>query len=83
MATLLDAIERLPGNIVGPLLRSGVVRTLAGRYSPRRATKTPCVDACEARGMAVEFNTRFLYRDHSEDEKATLLGGTPAAARKM
>jgi histone H1/5 len=72
MATLLDAVERLPGNIVGHFY----VPALFGHW-PDDATlegyEDALVDACEARGMAVEFNTRFLYRDHSEAEKAKYL----------
>jgi HisJ family histidinol phosphate phosphatase len=72
MATLLDAIERLPGNIVGHFY----VPALFGHW-PDDATlegyEDALVDACEARGMAVEFNTRFLYRDHTDEQKANYL----------
>lgn len=72
MATLLDAIERLPGNIVGHFY----VPARFGHW-PDDATldayENQLVDACEARGMAIELNTRFLYRDHSDEEKARYL----------
>ncbi len=78
MATLLDALERLPGNIVGHFY----VPALFGHW-PDDATldgyENALVDACEARGMAIEFNTRFLYRDHSEEETAKYL----AAHRRL
>jgi len=68
MTTLLDAIERLPGHIVGHFY----VPAVFGHW-PDDATlekyEDQLVDACEARGMAIEFNTRFLYRDHPDDEK--------------
>jgi HisJ family histidinol phosphate phosphatase len=78
MATLLDAIERLPGNIVGHFY----VPALFGHW-PDDATldgyENQLVDACEARGMAVEFNTRFLYREHSDEERTKYL----AAHRRL
>ncbi len=78
MATLLDAVERLPGNIVGHFY----VPALFGHW-PDDATldeyENQLVDACEGRGMAIEFNTRFLYREHSDEEKAKYL----AAHRRL
>jgi HisJ family histidinol phosphate phosphatase len=63
MAALLDAIERLPGNIIGHFY----VPANFGHW-PDAATlekyEDQMLDAAHARGMAVEFNTRFLYRDH-------------------
>ncbi|GAC1582951.1 MAG: hypothetical protein NVS3B28_01460 [Candidatus Velthaea sp.] len=68
MATLLDAIERLPGNIVGHFY----VPAVFGHW-PEDATlekyEDQLVEACESRGIAIEFNTRFLYRDHPDEEK--------------
>ncbi len=78
MATLLDAIERLPGNIVGHFY----VPALFGHWPDDAALdeyENQLVDACEARGMAIEFNTRFLYREHSDEEKAKYL----AAHRRL
>jgi len=78
MATLLDAIERLSGNILGHFY----VPALFGHW-PDDATldtyENRLIDACEARGMAIEFNTRFLYRDHTDEEKARYL----AAHRRL
>jgi HisJ family histidinol phosphate phosphatase len=78
MATLLDAVERLPGNIVGHFY----VPAIFGHW-PDDATldtyENQIVDACEARGMAIEFNTRFLYRDHTDEEKSKYL----AAHRRL
>jgi len=69
MATLLDAIERLPGQIIGHFY----VPAIFGHW-PDEATlekyEDQFVEACEKFGKAIEFNTRFLYRDHPEDEKA-------------
>jgi HisJ family histidinol phosphate phosphatase len=78
MTTLLDAVERLPGNILGHFY----VPALFGHW-PDEATldayENQIVDACEARGMAIEFNTRFLYRNHSDEEKTKYL----AAHRRL
>jgi HisJ family histidinol phosphate phosphatase len=78
MATLLDAIERLPGNIVGHFY----VPALFGHWphdAALDAYEDQLVDACEARGMAIELNTRFLYREHSDEEKEKYL----AAYRRL
>jgi len=81
MAALLDAIERLPGNIIGHFY----VPAVFGHW-PDDATlekyEDQLVDACEARGMAIEFNTRFLYRDGTEDEKQKYLTVNERLLRK-
>ncbi|MHB8230252.1 MAG: PHP domain-containing protein, partial [Vulcanimicrobiaceae bacterium] len=62
MAKLLDDIEKLPGHIVGHFY----VPATFGHW-PDKATleryEDQLIDACRARGMAIEINTRFLYRD--------------------
>ncbi len=68
MAVLLDAIERLPGNIVGHFFVPAVFGhwpddAVLDRYEDQM------LEAAGARGMAVEFNTRFLYRDHDDEQK--------------
>ncbi len=81
MAVLLDAIERLPGNIVGHFY----VPAVFGHW-PDDATleryEDQLLDAVEARGMAVEFNTRFLYRDASDDQKQRYLDANRRLLRK-
>ncbi|HXP94125.1 MAG TPA: hypothetical protein VN905_11715 [Candidatus Binatia bacterium] len=68
MATLLDAIERLPGHIVGHFY----VPAIFGNW-PDHATldkyEDRMLEAASARGMAVELNTRFLYREHPQELK--------------
>jgi HisJ family histidinol phosphate phosphatase len=65
---LVDAIERLPGHIIGHFY----VPALFGHW-PDDAKLSGYEDrvlaAAGARGMAIEFNTRFLYRDHPDEEK--------------
>lgn len=68
MATLLDAIEKLPGNIVGHFY----VPASFGHWPDQKKLEgyeDALLDAVSARGMAIEFNTRFLYRDNSPEEK--------------
>jgi HisJ family histidinol phosphate phosphatase len=67
MATLLDAIDKLPGHIV------------AHFYVPAKFGHWPddavldgyedrLLDACAERGMAVEVNSRYLYKFYAGDE---------------
>ena len=69
MATLLDAIERLPGQIVGHFY----VPAVFGHWPPDavlEAYEDKMLAACAARGnMAIEFNTRFLYKEGCTDEE--------------
>jgi HisJ family histidinol phosphate phosphatase len=67
MAALLDAIEKLPGNIVGHFY----VPAKFGHW-PDDATlekyEDQLVEACAARSMAIELNTRFFYHHYADDE---------------
>jgi HisJ family histidinol phosphate phosphatase len=78
---LVDAIERLPGHIVGHFF----VPAVFGHW-PEDAKldghENRVLDAAEARGMAVEFNTRFFYRDHSDEEKDRYLDANQRFLRK-
>ena len=67
MATLLEAVEKLPGHIV------------AHFYVPAKFGHWPddavldsyedrLLEACAARGMAVEINSRYLYKFYAGDE---------------
>jgi HisJ family histidinol phosphate phosphatase len=81
MTALIDAIERLSGQIVGHFYVPAVFghwpdETKLEEYENRM------LDAAAARGMAVEFNTRFLYRDHPEEEKARYLAANTRLLRK-
>jgi HisJ family histidinol phosphate phosphatase len=67
IAAVLDAIERLPGNILGHFYVPAVFGhwpddTTLERYEDQ------VIEALAARGMAVEINSRFLYRRPEEDE---------------
>ncbi len=72
MTTLLDAIERLPGNVVGHFY----VPAIFGHWPDEAKLEQyedQVIAACEARGMAIEFNTRFLYRETDEAQKQRML----------
>ncbi len=81
VATLVDAIERLPGHIVGHFF----VPALFGHW-PDDAKLSEYEDrvlaAADARGMAIEFNTRFFYRDYTDDEKDRYLAANKRFLRK-
>jgi len=81
MGVLLDALERLPGNIVGHFY----VPAIFGHW-PDQATlegyEDRMLEIAERQGMAVEFNTRFLYRDHSAEEKLRYLDANRRLLRK-
>jgi HisJ family histidinol phosphate phosphatase len=78
---LVDAIERLPGHIVGHFF----VPAVFGHWpddAKLDAYEDRVLDAAGARGMAVEFNTRFLYRDHTDDEKRRYIDANKRFLRK-
>jgi HisJ family histidinol phosphate phosphatase len=68
MAKLLDDIEKLPGQIVGHFY---VPANFGHWPEPAKleAYENQLLDACAARGMAVEINTRYLYRDNPPELK--------------
>jgi HisJ family histidinol phosphate phosphatase len=67
MTTLLDAIEKLPGHIVGHFYVPGKF----GHW-PDDATlesyEDRLLDACAERGMAVEINSRYFYKYYPEGD---------------
>jgi HisJ family histidinol phosphate phosphatase len=81
MGVLLDALERLPGNIVGHFY----VPAIFGHWpdpATLEAYEDRMLEIAERRGMAVEFNTRFLYRDHSDEEKQRYVEANRRLLRK-
>jgi len=68
VAKLLDDVEKLPGQIVAHFYAPAVF----GHWPAQRRMEEHedrLLEACAARGMAVEVNTRYLYRDHPEELK--------------
>ena len=67
METLLDAIEKLPGHIVGHFY----VPAKFGHWpddATLEAYEDRLIDACAERGMAVEVNSRYLYKYYVGDD---------------
>ena len=67
MATLLDAVEKLPGNIVGHFY----VPAVFGHWpddAVLEGYEDKLVDACVEKGMAIELNSRYLYKHYRGDE---------------
>ena len=81
MAKLIDDIEKLPGHIVGHFY----VPANFGHW-PEKAKleqyEDRLLNACASRGMAVEVNTRFLYRDNPDDLKEKYRAALARLVRK-
>jgi HisJ family histidinol phosphate phosphatase len=81
METLLKAVEELPGNIIAHFY----VPAIFGHWPDRAALERyedQIVAAAKTKGMAIEFNTRFLYRDHSAEEKQRYIDANKRLLRK-
>ncbi len=81
MSKLLEDLERLPGQIVGHFY----VPANLGHWPPQKKLEEyedRMLDVAHARGLAVEINTRFLYRDHPEDQKKKYLEANARLIRK-
>jgi HisJ family histidinol phosphate phosphatase len=80
-ARLFDDIEKLPTHIVGHFY----VPAVYGRWPNQKLLEQyedKLLDICHARGLAVEINTRFLYRDHPEERKQKYLEANSRLVRK-
>ncbi len=81
MERLLDDIEKLPGHIVGHFY----VPASFGHWPEPAALERyedQLLDACLARGMAIEINSRFLYRETDEQQRAKLIDAYKRLMRK-
>lgn len=81
IAKLLDDLERLPAHIVGHFY----VPATFGRWPVQKKLEEyedRMLDVAHRRGLAVEVNTRFLYRDHPEDRKKKYLEANARLVRK-
>ena len=78
---LLDDLEKLPAHVAGHF------------YAPAGFGSWPdpakleeyedrLLDVCHARGLAVEINTRFLYRENAEEEKQKFIEANARLIRK-
>ncbi|HYL26610.1 MAG TPA: hypothetical protein VEW74_02180 [Candidatus Nitrosotalea sp.] len=81
IAKLLDDLEKLPGHIVGHFY----VPATLGKWPAQKKLEEyedRMLDVAHRRGMGVEVNTRFLYRDHPEDRKKKFLEANARLLRK-
>jgi len=81
IAKLLDDLERLPAQVVGHFY----VPATFGRWPAQKKLEEyedRMLDVAHRRGLAVEINTRFLYRDHPEDRKKRYLEANARLIRK-
>ncbi len=80
-AKLFDDLEKLPGNVAGHFYGPAVF----GHWPAQKALdayEDRLLEICHARSMAVEINTRFLYRDTPEDLQKQLLEANARLIRK-
>jgi len=81
IAKLLDDLEKLPAHVVGHFY----VPATFGRWPATKKLEEyedRMLDVAHRRGLAVEINTRFLYRDHPEDRKKKYLEANARLIRK-
>ena len=81
VAKLLDDVEKLPGHVVGNFyLPATFGHWPASKHLEEYEDKM--LEAAHARGMAVEINTRFLYRDNPEDLRQKYIDAISRLMRK-
>ncbi len=81
IARLLDDLEKLPANVVGHFY----VPAILGRWPAQKKLEEyedRMLDVAHRRGLAVEVNTRFLYRDQPDDYKKKYLEANARLVRK-
>jgi HisJ family histidinol phosphate phosphatase len=80
-AKLFDDIEKLPTHIVGHFY----VPATLGKWPSQKLIEgyeDRLLEICHQRGLGVEINSRFLYRDHPEDQKKKFLEANARLIRK-
>lgn len=80
-AKLFDDLEKLPTNIVGHFYAPA---NFGGWPAPKRLEEYEdrLLTICHARGLAIEVNTRFLYRDNPAAAKQRYLEANARLVRK-
>jgi HisJ family histidinol phosphate phosphatase len=81
IAKLLDDVEKLPGHVVGNFYLPATF----GHWPALERLEEyedKMLEAAHARGMAVEINTRFLYRDNPEDHRKLYIEAISRLMRK-
>lgn len=81
IAKLLDDLEKLPANVVGHFYAPA---NLGGWPASKRLEEYEdrLLTVCHARGLAIEVNTRFLYRDNPPDLKKRYIDANTRLVRK-
>lgn len=80
-AKLFDDLEKLPTHVAGHFY----VPATLGRWPNQKTLEhyeDRLLDICHQHGIAVEINTRFLYRDHPEERKKKYLEANARLIRK-
>ncbi len=81
IAKLVDDLEKLPTHVVGHFY----VPATFGRWPEQKKLEEyedRMLEVAHQRGLAVEINTRFLYRDHPDDRKKKYLEANARLMRK-
>jgi HisJ family histidinol phosphate phosphatase len=81
IARLLDDLEKLPAHVVGNFYAPAIF----GRWPAQKKLEEyedRMLDVAHRRGLAIELNTRFLYRDHPEDRRKKYLEANARLVRK-
>ncbi len=81
VAKLVDDLEKLPAHVVGHFYAPATL----GRWPAQKKLEEyedRMLDAAHRRGLAVEINTRFLYRDNPDDRKKKYLDANARLIRK-
>jgi hypothetical protein len=81
VAKLLDDLEKLPAQVAGNFYSPA---RLGGWPPPAtlEAYEDRLLQVCHARKLAIEINTRFLYRETSEERKQAYMEANARLARK-
>jgi HisJ family histidinol phosphate phosphatase len=78
---LLDDLEKLPTHIVGNFYAPAIF----GRWPVQKKLEEyedRMLEVAHRRGLAIELNTRLLYRDYPEDRKKKFLEASARLVRK-
>ena len=78
---LVDDVEKLPGHVVGHFYRPAIF----GHWpddAKLQAYEDRMLDAAAARGMAVEINTRPLYREIPDEDRQKYIDANKRLMRK-
>ncbi len=80
-AKLFDDLDKLPAHIAGHFY----VPLTLGKWPNQKTLEgyeDRLLEICHRRGIAIEINTRFLYREHSDESKKKYLDANARLVRK-